>query len=247
MAKLEIKQVSKTIGKQQLLAELDLTCEAGQIVALCGGNGAGKSTLLTMIAGLHKPSSGSISIDQLTAHQQREQYVEKIGYMPDDYHFANGFTAFEMLSFWGDLKGVERARAREVLEQVGLHETGKKKVQSFSKGMRQRLLLAQALLSKPEVLLLDEPTNGLDPYWMKRLALILQQEAARGCLVVFSTHQLQVAEAIADTFLILQEGEVLLSGSYEQLLAQHHETSLERIYADLFWGEEGPLKRETIS
>lgn len=244
VAELVLKEVSKTVGEQQLVEPLNLSCTSGQIVALCGGNGAGKSTIIRMIAGLTLQSKGKITIDGMSIQQSRQQYVQKIGYMPDDFQFTGGFTAYEALAFWGDLKGVPRARVLELLQEVGLQDTGKKKVQSFSKGMRQRLLLAQAILSRPAILLLDEPTNGLDPYWMKRFATMMTTAARNGSLVIFSTHQLQVAEAIADTIIFLHNGKVKLAGSYDDICAQYGEDGLQKAYAALFWGEEGPLQRE---
>lgn len=244
MAKLDLHHISKCVGEQQLVEPLDLTFSSGNIVALCGGNGAGKSTIIRMIAGLTTPSSGHITIDGLNVQTSRQQYLEHIGYMPDDFQFTGGFTAYEILSFWGDLKGVSRNRVKELLIEVGLQDTGKKKVQSFSKGMRQRLLLAQAMLSNPSILLLDEPTNGLDPYWMKRFATMMIQAAKNSCLIIFSTHQLQVVEAIADHIIFLNNGKVELSGSYNEINTRYGREGIQQAYASLFWGEEGPLQRE---
>ena len=240
---LELDHISKVIGNKQLVAPLSLSIAAGQIVALCGGNGAGKSSIIRMIAGLSRPSSGSIVLHGTALHEQRDQYLAELGYMPDDYQFTGSFTAYESLKFWAELKQQPVNRVRELLELVGLHETGKKKVHQFSKGMRQRLLLAQALLSKPSLLLLDEPTNGLDPYWMKRFVAIIDEAARGGAIVLFSTHQLQVAEAAADYIVMLDQGEVKLSSSYEQIRLQYGEQGLQRAYEAIFWGEEGAMER----
>ena len=246
MPKLIIEQLEKRIEAEQLVQPFSLTVPEGTIVALCGGNGAGKSTIIRMVAGLTKQTSGSIKIDEHTIEANRQAYLSMLGYMPDDFQFSGGMTAYEALSFWGDLKGASRARVRELLELVGLQDTGRKKVQSFSKGMRQRLLLAQALLTKPPLLLLDEPTNGLDPFWMKQFVHILREAAKQGQSVLFSTHQLQVAEAVADYFIFLNNGKIELEGSYEDISSKHGEEGIQKAYASLFWGEEGPLKREAI-
>jgi len=246
LTEIKLEHIEKKVGDQQLVHPLSITFNSGQVIALCGGNGAGKSTIIRMVAGLTKPTKGVISISGETIENNRNQYLNQIGYMPDDFQFTGGVTAYEALSFWGDLKGVPRTRVKELLELVGLQNTGKKKVQSFSKGMRQRLLLAQALLAEPALLLLDEPTNGLDPYWMKQFVKILRISAEQGQTVLFSTHQLQVAEAIADYIVFLKDGRVELSGSYDDFHEQYGEDGIQKAYASLFWGEEGPLKREQI-
>jgi len=240
---LQLDHISKSVASKQIVEPFTLSFTAGQIVALCGGNGAGKSSIIRMIAGLSKPTTGTISLNDLTIEQHPEQYFSSLGYMPDDYQFTGSFTAFESLKFWGELKQQSIERIRELLELVGLHETGNKKVHQFSKGMRQRLLLAQALLSKPALLLLDEPTNGLDPYWMKRFVSIIDEAARQGTIVLFSTHQLQVAEAVADHIVFLDQGQIKLSSSYKDIEQQYGEEGLQTAYEQLFWGEEGPMKR----
>ncbi|MFC6334584.1 ABC transporter ATP-binding protein [Paenibacillus septentrionalis] len=240
---LELDNISKSIGQKQLVAPLTLSLSAGNIIALCGGNGAGKSSIIRMIAGLSEPSTGTIALHGKSIKEEPESYYAALGYMPDDYQFTGSFTAFESLKFWGELKQQPMSRVRELLELVGLSETGRKKVHQFSKGMRQRLLLAQALLSNPSLLLLDEPTNGLDPYWMKRFVSIIHEAANQGAIVLFSTHQLQVAEAAADHIVFLDQGEIKLSASYADIEQQYGEQGLQTAYEAIFWGEEGPMRR----
>lgn len=243
MDNLLLENISKSIGSKQIVAPFSLDISSGKVVALCGGNGAGKSSIIRMVAGLSKPTSGTVTLKGVSLLEKREEYAAAVGYMPDDYQFTGSFTAFESLRFWGELKQQSVARVRELLMLVGLEDTGKKKVQQFSKGMRQRLLLAQALLSKPALLLLDEPTNGLDPYWMKRFVTIIDEAAREGTIVLFSTHQLQVAEAVADHIILLEQGEVKLTSSYEQIRAQYGEQGLQRAYEAIFWGNEGAMQR----
>jgi len=240
---LHIEDIVKVIHGKTIVAPFSLSINEGQIVTLCGGNGAGKSSIITMVAGINQPSGGAIKLGEYSLQQHREQYLANIGYMPDDYQFTGSFTAFEMLSFWGELKRQPVSVVRELLELVGLQHTGKKKVQQFSKGMRQRLLLAQALLSKPSLLLLDEPTNGLDPYWMKQFVTIINAVANEGTSVLFSTHQLGVAEAVADHIILLDQGQVKLSASYGKIKQQYGEQGLQRAYEAIFWGDEGAMER----
>jgi len=216
--------ISKTIKNQVLVEPIDVKLGKGEVLALCGGNGAGKSTILRMIAGIMRPSGGSVRVNGWDWTRDRSQYAKQLGYMPDDYSFSPGLTAMEALSFWAALRGVGKERVLEALELVGLEQKRSGKVQTFSKGMRQRLLFAQAILAEPPLLLMDEPTNGLDPYWMDEFVRLLGELKRRGHAVVFSTHQLQTAEEIADRVVFLIDGRKCGEGSvesYRQLHGQH--------------------------
>ncbi|MEK3884520.1 ABC transporter ATP-binding protein [Paenibacillus sp. PL2-23] len=208
-----LKDVTKRFKKQVIIEGLQLDVRRGSILALCGGNGAGKSTIIKMIAGIMQPDRGTITVDNVSWKRERKRYAERIGYMPDEFRFSPGLSAMETLSFWAALRGLPKSRAAEVLEQVGLADTGNKPVASFSKGMRQRMLFGQALLAKPPLVLMDEPTNGLDPYWIDTFVRQVRELAANGQTVIFSTHQLQVAEALADHIALLRGGRIEVEGS----------------------------------
>lgn len=230
----ELEQVMKSMKRQQVINKLDLKVGQGQIMALCGGNGAGKSTILKMIAGILKPDSGSISVGGLCWRDNRRRYAELIGYMPDDFRFGQGLTAYETLAFWASLRGVPKQRAMEVLREVGLEDTEKKSVSSFSKGMRQRVLFAQALLARPPIVLMDEPTNGLDPYWIETFVRMVKEIAANGQTVIFSTHQLHVAEALADRIALLRGGQIELEGSSSDIRDKLGADGLQDAFAEWF-------------
>jgi ABC-type multidrug transport system ATPase subunit len=206
----------------------------GETVALCGGNGAGKSTLLRMLAGIVRPTSGRITVDGLSWERDRRQYARKIGYMPDDYRFSPGLTALETMLFWARLRGLGKPHAREVLARVGLADTGSKPVASFSKGMRQRVLFAQALLAEPPLIVMDEPTNGLDPYWMETFVELVRQAAAGGQTVLFSTHQLEIAEALADRIVFLRDGKVVLDGRTSDIRRTYGAAGMQEAFGTLF-------------
>jgi ABC-type multidrug transport system ATPase subunit len=226
--------VHKAFRGKTVIGSVDLAVGRGTTVALCGGNGAGKSTLLRMLAGIVRPTSGRITVDGLSWERDRRQYAQKIGFMPDDYRFSPGLTALETMLFWARLRGVGKARAREVLEMVGLADTGGKPVASFSKGMRQRLLFAQALLAEPPLIVMDEPTNGLDPYWMESFVKLVRQAAAGGQTVLFSTHQLPIAEALADRIVFLREGEIVLDGPTTDIRRTYGAAGLQEAFGELF-------------
>ncbi|WP_274518873.1 ABC transporter ATP-binding protein [Tumebacillus flagellatus] len=218
-------------GGREIVEPLSLSLPPGRVMALCGGNGAGKSTLIKMVVGVSRPTTGAIRVQGLEWRRNRMEYARRIGFMPDDFQFAAGVSAWETLCFYGGLRGVGKQRVAEVVEIVGLTEACGKQVSDFSKGMRQRLLFAQALLARPALLVLDEPTNGLDPYWMESLAELLVQLKAEGQTVLFSTHQLDVAEAVADEVVFLNRGRVISQGSVPSFpdgLSAAFQTSLQR-------------------
>ncbi|WP_054958090.1 ABC transporter ATP-binding protein [Paenibacillus dakarensis] len=218
---LELELVSKRIKKQTLVQPVSFSLEPGRVLALCGGNGAGKSTILRMIAGISRPSSGTIRIRGLDWKRDRKACARSIGYMPDDFQFGDALTAQETLRFYGSLRDVPGERVGELLRVAGLEEVRGRKVSTFSKGMRQRLLFAQAMLAKPPLLILDEPTNGLDPYWMDAFADLVRRSAEDGQAVIFSTHQLNVAEQTADQVIFLDSGYARYIGPAAPLVQQY--------------------------
>lgn len=224
--------IHKVIRKQKIVQDIDLQIEVGSVVGLCGGNGAGKSTVLRMIAGIIQPTSGEIYVNNLQWKNNRKLFSEQIGYMPDDFQFPQGLTAREMLAFWAALRKVPESRIDEVLALVGLEEKKNKPVSTFSKGMRQRVLFAQAILANPPLLIMDEPTNGLDPYWMNELVRLLKEIKAEGHTILFSTHQLEMAEEIADAVVFLNAGQHYGGGSVEQLRQKYGKFPLHAAFQD---------------
>lgn len=204
---LSLHHVSWTPRTSQvpIVSNISFDVFTGQVIAIRGHNGAGKSTLIRLIAGLLHGYDGRVDF----ARGEARPASEYIGYMPDDFVFAGKLSARETLLFWANVRGLgvaARNRVNEVLAEVGLAEVANNLVSTYSKGMRQRLLFAQALLGTPKLLLLDEPTNGLDPMW--RDAFVELVRAARNCgqAVLFSTHQLDVAQEVADQIWVMERG-----------------------------------------
>lgn len=204
---LQIKNVSKTYDKTLVVAPFDLGMTNPGIIALCGGNGAGKSTIIKMIAGVIRPTTGTIFINNLDWNQDRTQYAHQLGYMPDDFQLNQPLSVFEYLSFYASLKKATN-NVIETLELVGLKEKKDQLISKLSKGMRQRLLLGQAIVSKPKLILLDEPTNGLDPHWVESFNEIMLATKVNNQGILFSTHNLAVAEKIADQVIFLKSGSI---------------------------------------
>jgi len=208
----------------------DVTFEMGKgrIIALAGGNGAGKSTLIRLLTKQEMPQQG-----ELIWHEEKP-----IRYMPDDVDFPTTLTAAEIIKLLASLKKASKEEQTEVLKEVGLYEVQKQTVRHFSKGMRQRLNLAQSLLGGDGLLIMDEPTNGLDPYWIAQLKKIIQLEKERGSTVLFSTHMLSFAQELADDAIILHEGRVIAAGDLQELLAKHQCSELEQLWlAEIGLGE----------
>ena len=203
-ALLTASQLSKTFGNFTAVNKVDIHINAGEMIALAGHNGAGKSTLMKMLLGLLTPTSGSISINGHGATSLAARQL--IGYLPETVALYPNMTGFETLDFFAGLKHVSRERNRELLTRVGIIEAAKKRVGTYSKGMRQRLALAQALLGQPKILLLDEPTTGLDPASRADFYRILDELRAQGTAILLSSHALAELADQADRIVIMKSG-----------------------------------------
>ena len=214
-ALLTASQLSKTFGNFTAVNKVDIHINAGEMIALAGHNGAGKSTLMKMLLGLLTPTSGSISINSHSATSLAARQL--IGYLPETVALYPNMTGFETLDFFADLKHVSRERNRELLTRVGIIEAAKKRVGTYSKGMRQRLALAQALLGQPKILLLDEPTTGLDPASRADFYRILDELRAQGTAILLSSHALAELADQADRIVIMKSGVKTADGDLHAL------------------------------
>lgn len=187
-----------------ILTDITFRVKAGRITGLLGTNGAGKSTLIKLILGLIKPTAGTLTV----LGGAPGEAPLKIGYLPENVSFYDQMTVAEHLRFFGRLKRVDAARIAEVGEKLRLTEFARRTPKECSKGQRQRLGLAQALLTEPELLLLDEPTTGLDPQTTEALYAELVQMKEKGCAVLICTHELALAENFLDCVLMIKEGRI---------------------------------------
>lgn len=214
------KNIRRVYTNEQGLRKIDFSLEEGRIIALAGGNGAGKSTLIRLLIGEEEADAGEFIWEG----------TPSIRYMPDDVHFPLALTAEEIIRLLAQLKQIPKQRCQEVLERVGLWQYRKQRVRQFSRGMRQRLNLAQSLLGDESLLILDEPTNGLDLLWIAELKQILRTEKEAGKTILFSTHLLSFAEELADDVLLLHEGEVFMHGALEDVLREGDAEHLEQLF-----------------
>lgn len=191
-------------GTKTILKSLSFTLEEGQLLGLVGHNGAGKSTLIKLLLGLLAPAEGTLRV--LGAAPGTKPL--EVGYLPENVSFYDGMTVKEHLCYFGGLKGVGSARVAELVEELGLSPVYGQRLGQCSKGQRQRLGLAQALLSKPRLLMLDEPTVGLDPAASALMYRELSALRDAGCTIVVCTHELALVEPYLDQALLLAEGEM---------------------------------------
>ncbi len=210
-----------TLRSFEALRDLSLSLNRGEIFGLLGPNGAGKTTAIKMILGLSRPTAGVIRIDGRDPQDPASR--RRLGYVPENPCFYDHLTALEYLGLVGDLCGIEpgsAARRSEAwLDRLGLLPHARKPLRKYSKGMTQRLGLAQALLNEPSLLVLDEPMSGLDPIGRAEVKQLLREERERGTTILMSSHVLAETESICDRIGILQGGRLLEVGSVAGLLA----------------------------
>ena len=201
--------LTKFYGKSRGIIDLDLEVHEGEFYGFIGPNGAGKSTILKMLVGLIRPTSGQIYFE---GRQWKIECLSKIGALIETPALYGNLTAEENLLVHTKLLGLPKSRIKEVLEAVDLVDTGKKRASQFSLGMKQRLGIAIALLSNPELLILDEPTNGLDPFGIQELRELIQSFPKMGITVILSSHILSEVSQVVDDIGIISEGKLLFQG-----------------------------------
>jgi len=219
---IKLDGLTKCYGSMKAVDDLHLEIDKGEIFGLLGPNGAGKTTTILMMLGLTEPSAGTASICGVNATTHPIAVKRKVGYMPDSVGFYDNMTAFENLAYIARLNGIPedevQKRSRETLEMVGLGAEMNKKASAYSRGMKQRLGLADVLVREPEVIILDEPTLGIDPSGVKEfLSFIRHLSRQQGLTVLLSSHHLHQVQQVCDRVGIFVEGKMLVQGNIETL------------------------------
>lgn len=212
-----VETVVKAYGTHRALDGVGFTLPPGVCLALLGHNGAGKTTLMKLLLGLTRPTSGRIEVLGEDPARVGPEFRRQLGFLPENVIFHAELTGEETLRHYARLKGEDPARHRGLLDRVGLTEAARRRVKGYSKGMRQRLGLAQALLGRPRLLMLDEPTTGLDPMLRQEFYQVIQELRNEGVTILLSSHVLTELEARTDLAMILEHGRVTAMGSLEQL------------------------------
>lgn len=215
---IEVKNLSKQYGNHLALDDISFKAKEGEILGLLGPNGAGKTTTMRILTGFIPPSGGSASIAGFDVQSESMQVREQVGYMPERIPIYPDMTVEGYVKFWANLRQTDNVRQRvtNVLERVQLDHRRKSLVRSLSKGMRQRLGLAQALVHDPKVIILDEPTIGIDPQQVIEVRESVQN-LAKDHTVLFSTHILSEAEQVCDRVIILNQGQIVAQGKPDTL------------------------------
>lgn len=222
---IELKQLTKAYDNQTAVDDLTLTIERGEVFGLLGPNGAGKSTTILMMLGLTEPTSGTVHVCGLNSTTQPLDVKKRVGYLPDDVGFYEDLTGLENLMYTASLNGLSeragRERASELLTLVGLSEAANKKAGKYSRGMRQRLGLADVLVKQPELIILDEPTLGIDPEGVRDfLKLIKRLNEQEALTVLVSSHHLHQVQEICDRVGLFVEGKLLAKGDVPSLASK---------------------------
>lgn len=219
---LTLDRLTKQFGARIAVDRVSAKLGPG-VTGLLGANGAGKTTLMRMVCDVLRPTGGQILLDGRDAAEMGDEYRALLGYLPQDFGYYPDFTALDFMRYMATLKGFSsrdgRARSMDLLEEVGLADDARRKVKTFSGGMRQRLGIAQAMINDPAILVLDEPTAGLDPKERVRFRNLIAG-FAQDKVVILSTHIVSDVEFIANRILVMRQGSFVLDGTPEQVVAQ---------------------------
>jgi len=215
---IEVNQLTKKYGEVTAVKGISFTAQPGQVTGFLGPNGAGKTTTMRMLTGFSPPTAGQAIVAGFDVFEQSMQVRQRVGYLPENVPLYRDMTARGYLMYVGEIRGMKgrRAKADEALERVGLLHRADSRIRTLSKGMRQRVGLASALLHDPDVLILDEPTIGLDPFQVLELRNLVS-ELGRDHTVLFSTHILSEAEQVCDKVVIINQGEIIAQGAPQDL------------------------------
>jgi ABC-2 type transport system ATP-binding protein len=225
----EMRQATKVA-----LAGLDLEVGTGEVFGFLGPNGAGKTTTMNVLLGFVQPTSGAASLFGIDVRQPIAR--QRIGYLPELTYYYKFLTAEELLRFYATIFGIARGEADKRIDQllklVELESARKRPIKSYSKGMQQRVGLAQALINNPDLLILDEPTSGLDPLGRMKVREIIQRLKNEGKTVFFSSHELGEVETVCDRIAIIHQGELKAVGRVNEIKKAHH-ANLEQAFLEI--------------
>jgi ABC-2 type transport system ATP-binding protein len=236
---IRLQNVSKYYGAVKAVDGLNLTVAAGEIFGFIGPNGAGKTTTIRMMGGLMAPTSGTIEINGINMAKHPEDAKRQIGLIPDRPFLYEKLTGMEFLAFTADLYQVDQdrfsERAQKLLDLFSLADRAHELIESYSHGMRQRLIMAAAFLHDPVLIIVDEPMVGLDPSGMKLVRELFARLARKGTTVFISTHTLDLAQKLCNRIGIINNGTLIATGSFEDLkaAAQVGEGDLEQVFLQL--------------
>jgi ABC-2 type transport system ATP-binding protein len=236
MNAIEVRELTRDYSGLRAIDHITFTVEAGEIFGFLGPNGAGKTTTIKVLTGQLRPTSGSAEVSGCDVVEERQRLKPKIGVVFEYQNLYERLSARDNLVFSARLYGVPKGRVDSVLGQVGLTDRARDRIKEYSNGMKQRLLIARALLHEPEVLFLDEPTRGLDPNVAREIRSIVADLARQGVTVFLTTHYMEEADQLSDRVAIIDQGRIVALDTPAQLKAIHGEgdkTTLEDVFVKL--------------
>lgn len=229
---IHVENLQRRFGEIEAVRGISFDVEAGKIFGLLGHNGAGKSTTIKMLTGQIRPTGGKASVGGYDVVQQREQVMKLIGVVFEQQNLYERMTARDNLQFFADLHGVNGTRVDDLIAQVGLAGRAKEKVKGYSNGMRQRLMIARALLHEPKVLFLDEPTRGLDPNSARLVREMIAALRDKGTTVILTTHYMEEADQLSDTVAFISEGKLVAIDTPQNLKLLYGQKQMKVLLAD---------------
>lgn len=218
---IEVKDLCYYYGETKAVDGISFKVSPGEVMGFLGPNGAGKSTTIKMLTGMLVPQGGSAELLGMDVKKHRKDIQQRIGICFEEKNLYLNMTAVENLNFFARLFGIKGYNAKEALERVGLSDRRSDRVKKYSKGMRQRLMVARALVNNPDIIFLDEPTDGLDPVSSRTIREIVKQEAERGAAVFLTTHDMNEADQLSNRIAFINEGKIVALDTPEDLKLQH--------------------------
>lgn len=236
MRAIEVQNLTRDYNGLRAVDGISFAIEPGEIFGFLGPNGAGKTTTIKMLTGQLRPTSGTAQVMGCDVVEDRQHLKPQIGVVFDSQNLYERMSARDNLRFYARLYRVKKARVEEVLAQVGMSDRAGDKMKTYSNGMKQRILIARALLHKPKVLFLDEPTRGLDPNVARDLRAIVTRLAEQGMTVFLTTHYMEEADQLSDRVAIIDQGHIVALDTPERLKAKHgkdEKITLEDVFVQL--------------
>lgn len=247
-----IRNLGKSFGSKKVLKGINLDIYPGQIIGYIGPNGAGKSTTVKIMLGLIGDYTGDVEIFGQNIASSHVEYKRKIGYVPETAELYDNLTGREYLTFIGELYGMEYdeadEKAEKLMELFGLKRVYDSRISSYSKGMRQKLLIISSLLNNPEILFFDEPLSGIDANSVMVFKEILAELKSQGKTIFYSSHIMEVVEKVSSRIVLINDGKIVADGSFEELKEESMEGSLEEIFNQLTgFSEHEKIAKEFVS
>lgn len=244
MSIIRVKNLQKSYGSNRVLHGIDLEVEAGQIIGYIGGNGAGKSTTIRILAGLDSNFEGDVEVLGFDVRKDPLEVKKRIGYIPEAADIYEVLTPKEFYELVGGLQGLPwettKKRAERLQLLLNLKYTSGQRIDSFSKGMKQKVLLISGLLHDPDLIFLDEPLAGLDATSVIRVKELLQNLTERGKTIFYSSHIMEVVQKISDKIVLLNNGKIVANGTFAEINQQAKSGSLETLFSELTGGSATP-------